>query len=368
MQEIRRNINFLQLYKQKVGNEQRLETLKGILDGGTFLPKTLEYEDIDKAFRNWVESLEIVDQEGRKYPTMSLFSNQRFSEYTQSWKFTDKNKNLLLNFKAITRQNNPEGGEIQSKLWNIPGDRFYTMKKKRVLDDNGSESLLILKMRQPVAIDFIYKVSLFTSKYTDLNDFNTLINKKFAARQAYICPNGHYVPMILENISDSSEYNIDDRQFYAQVFQIKVMGYIITKDDYRMDEVPLKISVNVPQIDDNKADVEIDEPDGETYDGYQKAVLTIDFPISCVKTKFLIDIDFVVREIQTVNVINDSLSISADDEPQENTPPLIFFEGSEIKMSIRPKVTRRVTKVILIGYNPNSTAEHVASDKITANG
>ena len=174
--------------------------------------------------------------------------------------------------------------------------------------------------------------------------------------------------MILESISDSSEYNIDDRQFYAQVFQIKVMGYIITKDDYRMDEVPLKISVNVPQIDDNRADVEIDEPEGETYDGYQKVVLTIDFPISCVKTKFLIDIDFVVREIQTVNVINDSLSISADDEPQENTPPLIFFEGSEIKMSIRPKVTRRVTKVVLIGYNPNSTAEHVASDKITANG
>ena len=127
------------------------------------------------------------------------------------------------------------------------------------------------------------------------------------------------------------------------------------------------IGVNVGRLG-FAADVEIDEPEGETYDGYQKAVLTIDFPISCVKAKFLIDIDFVVREIQTVNVINDSLSISADDEPQENTPPLSFFEGSEIKMSIRPKVTRRVTKVILIGYNPNSTAEHVASDKITANG
>lgn len=364
MQEIRRNINFLQLYKQKVGNEQRLETLKGILDGGTFLPKTLEYEDIDKAFRDWVESLEIIDQEGQKYPTMSLFSNQRFSEYTQSWKFTDKNKNLLLNFKAITRQNNPEGGEIQSKLWNIPGDRFYTMKKKRVLDDNGSESLLVLKMRQPVAIDFIYKVSLFTSKYTDLNDFNTLINKKFAARQAYICPNGHYIPMILESISDSSEYNIDDRQFYAQVFQIKVMGYIITKDDYRMDEVPLKISVNVPQIDDTKADVEIDEPEGETENGYQKAVLTLDFPISCDKTKFLLDIDFVVTDIKFTNIINDSIEITANDNVVNAVVPFVLEDSSEVKVSIRRKISRRKATIVLSGYNPNFVSEETTEDKI----
>ena len=236
----RKNLNFLDLQRHKVGDEQRLETLKGILEGGTFLPKTLTYEDIDKAFQKWVEKLEIISDDGTKYPTMSLFSNQRFSEYSQSWKFVDKNKNLLLNFKTITRDNNPESGKIQGGLWNIPGDRFYVMKKKRVLDDNGSESLLVLKMRQPVAVDFMYKVSIFFFLYTDLNEFNTLINKAFAARQAYICPNGHYIPMTLESINDSSQYNIDDRQFYAQTFQIKAMAYIITADDYRTEEMPIK--------------------------------------------------------------------------------------------------------------------------------
>ena len=67
-----------------------------------------------------------------------------------------------------------------------------------------------------------------------------MINKSFNSRQCYITPNNHYMPMTLESISDESSYNIDDRQFYGQTYQIKVMGYIITEDDYRVEEVPLK--------------------------------------------------------------------------------------------------------------------------------
>lgn len=364
MQNIRKNLNFIQLTKQKVGDERRLETLKGILESGTFLPKTLEYEDIDKAFKKWVESLEIINQEGEKYPTMSLFSNQRFSEYSQSWKYVDKNKNLLLNFKTVTRENNPEGGKIQNGLWNIPGDRFFTMKKKHVLDDNGTESLLVLKMKQPVAIDLMYKVSIFSTRYEDINTFNTLMNKAFAARQVYICPNGHYIPMTLENINDSSEYNIDDRQFYAQTYQIKVMAYIITKDDYRTEEMPLKFSVTLPIGERSKADVEIDEPEGETENGYQKAVLTLDFPISCDKTKFLLDIDFVVTDIKFTNIINDSIEITANDNVVNAVAPFVLEDNSEVKVSIRRKISRRKATIVLSGYNPNFISEETTEDKI----
>lgn len=364
MQNIKRNLNFLHLHKEKVGDERRLETLKGILEGGTFFPKTLTYEDIDKAFKDWIEKLEIIDENGNKYPTMSLFSNQRFSEYSQSWKYLDKNNNLLLNFKTITRNNNPESGKIQSGLWNIPGDRFYTMKKKRVLDDNGSESLLILKMRQPVAVDFIYKVSIFSTRFTDLNDFNTLMNKAFAARQAYICPNGHYIPMTLESINDSSQYNIDDRQFYAQTFEIKAMGYIITKDDYRSEELPLKAEVNIPIMDIIKPDVEIDEPEGESIKDYQKAVLTIDFPVNCNKSKFTIDIDFVVEKIEIFNIKTDKFSISSNDENLGNAAPMILAKDSEVKISIQRKISNSKSVMILTGYNPNSISETPVSDKI----
>ena len=196
--------NYLDIHDQAVGDERRYELMSEILKNGTFLPKTVEYKDIDEDFKRWVEEeLKIVSDNGKEFPTMTLFSNQRFSEYTQSWRFTDKDKNLLLNFKSINRENNPQYGKIQNGYWNIPReDRFYTIKKQIVLDDNGSESFLVLKMHQPMAIDLTYRLSIFTNKYQSINEFNTLVNRMFRARQCYIRPNGHFMPMTLESISD----------------------------------------------------------------------------------------------------------------------------------------------------------------------
>lgn len=82
--------NSIQLKEETVGNVRRYEMLSDILQNGTFLPKTVLYKDIDEAFKKFVENkLHIVSDEGKELPTMTLFSNQRFSEYTQSWKYTD---------------------------------------------------------------------------------------------------------------------------------------------------------------------------------------------------------------------------------------------------------------------------------------
>ena len=117
--------NYLQLTDVIEGNERREEMLSNITKNATLLPETITYKDIDEAFKSWVENeLAITSNNGKEFPTMILYSNQRFSEYTQSWKYTDSNNNLLLNFKTITRENNPQYGKIQNGYWNIPGDRF----------------------------------------------------------------------------------------------------------------------------------------------------------------------------------------------------------------------------------------------------
>ena len=105
-----------------------------------------------------------------------------------------------MNFKTITRENNPQQGQNQGGLWNIPGDRFYTMKREEVLNDNGKISYREYRMKQPKAINLVYKVSLVTNKYELLNDFNEIVNDKFKARQCYIRPNGHYIPMLLDGV------------------------------------------------------------------------------------------------------------------------------------------------------------------------
>lgn len=322
--------NYLDIHDQAVGDERRYELMSEILKNGTFLPKTVEYKDIDEDFKRWVEEeLKIVSDNGKEFPTMTLFSNQRFSEYTQSWRFTDKDKNLLLNFKSINRENNPQYGKIQNGYWNIPGeDRFYTMKKQIVLDDNGSESFLVLKMHQPMAIDLTYRLSIFTNKYQSINEFNTLVNRMFRARQCYIRPNGHFMPMTLESISDESSYQIDDRQFYAQTYNIKVMAYILTKDDYRVEEIPLKRGINIP---DMPSKVNIPQAEIEECENGTDIKLSVFFPLKCNKSiiHFTNDTDFDITNIVTDNILKNYKLYVNGDIVREN---VTLHDGDEIKV------------------------------------
>lgn len=341
--------NYLDIKSHYVGNDRRYELMSEILKNGTFLPKTVTYKDIDEDFKRWVEQeLVITSNDGKEFPTMVLFTNQRFSEYTQSWKNVDGNGNLLLNFKTITRENNPQYGKIQNGFWNVPGDdRFYTMKKQIVLDDNGSESFLVLKMHQPTAIDFNFKLSIFTTNYESLNEFNTIINKKFRARQCYITPNGHNMPMTLDSIGDESSYQIDDRQFYAQNYTIKVMGYIITEDDYRVEEIPLKRGVNILEMPGkvNLPDVEIEECDSDN-----TLKLQIFFPLKCNKSiiHFTNDTDFTIQSIKLDNILNNyKLYVNGDLIDKDST--ITLKENDEIKVCANKHDKNKEANILING-------------------
>ena len=230
--------NRLRLKGSAYGTERRKNIAKEIVKDSTPLPKTLLYKDIDEAFCEWVKKDLFIAFEGEEIPTISLFSNQRFSEYMQSWQNVDDKKNLILNFKAITRENNPKSGTIVGQSKNIPGEHSIVMKTVEAYDKNNRKYYIDYRLKQPMAVDFIYTVSLLTNKYELLNEFNLIINDKFKSINCYIRPNGHFIPMKLNDISDESEYSIDNRQFYSQSYNITVMGYIITEDDYIVEERP----------------------------------------------------------------------------------------------------------------------------------
>lgn len=342
--------NYIDLHEHSTGDTRRVEMLSDVLKSGTFLPNTVEYRDIDEEFIRWVsDELVITSDDGVEFPTMNLFSNQRFSEYTQSWKFTDSNKNLLLNFKTVTRDNNPQYGKIHGGYWNIPGnDRFYLMKRQLVLDDNGTESLLDLKMKQPTAVDLDYKLSVFTTQYHSINDFNTMVNKKFASRQCYIKPNGHFMPMTLESISDESSYSIDDRQFYGQTFTINVMGYLITKDDYRVEELPYKNGITYPVMRTikKKPNVEIEECDDDS----GKVTLTVYYSEKCpsMPAEFTIDANVEVKNIDIKNLRN-GYEISVNGETVEKGGKIRLSDGDSVKIKATKQIKNAEAKMILTG-------------------
>lgn len=277
--------NYLNIHPTPDPIERRMNITKEALHKGTPLPKPVVYEDIDEAFKKWVEEDLMISFEGKRLPTMTLFSNQRFSEYLQSWQFLDENNNVLLNFKTVNRENNPQQGSQYAKNYNIPGDRFYLMSREVATDEAGRKYFIDYKMKQPFNVDLVYRINIVASRLELLNEFNLMVLDKFKSKQVYIAPNGYYMSMVLDSISDESKYSVDDRQFFNQSFSITLRGYIIKEDDMRVEENPL-LSLHFTGDEDKKTRPlvslvpDIDEcPDsGETDDRYYET-LRLDFDI-----------------------------------------------------------------------------------------
>ena len=240
----------LRLRNHAFGTERRRNMSKLILENQTYFPLPVDYEDIDKTFFDWVDKKIEISYNGKKLPTYKLFSNQKISEYSQTWSNLDETGNIIMNFKTITRENNPQHGESQGGNYNVPGNRDYPMFYVPVLQENGEEAYDLYSMKQPLSVNFLYTVSIICNKYEILNKFNETMHYEFNALECYISPNGHPMPMVIENITDESEYNIDDRKYYAQSYQIKLMAYIIRKEDFKVTKVPSRFKIGL--IDSSK--------------------------------------------------------------------------------------------------------------------
>jgi hypothetical protein len=352
--------NLLRLNRVPDPIEERTNLVKEVLRDGKPFPETLQYKDIDIAFKEWVEKDLAVTYEEKELPTMALFSAQRFSEYMETWQNNDDQKNILMNFKVITRENNPQQGTLHDKNMNIPGDRTYLMKRSIMEDENGRRYFLDYRMKQPFCVDIIYTLSVVTNKYELLNIFNTKVNDKFKAIQCYIRPNGHFLPMKLENISDESEYNMDDRQYFSQSYEIRVMAYIITEDDFITEEVPI-LKLRSENLDSkNSAYVEIEEIDpcdDSTPYYYQPLMLTMKFKECERQVKFKINTDFVVDSVEVSNV-RSGVTCTINEyqlhagEYTEDKPS--FKEGEELYVrNINKLIPENEAIITLYGHNPS---------------
>ena len=346
--------------------ERRRNISEEIIRHGDYLPQPLTYEDIDRCFKEWVEEKIKITQDNTLLPTMTLYSGQRFSEYLQTWKYTDENNNVRLNFKTLTRENNPKHGTILNETYNIPGKQFYTLKSIQAIDESGKKYRIDYKMKQPTPVDLVYKVSIFTNKYLTLNTFNEILNTIFNAKHDFICPNGHYMSIVLENISDESEYHVDDRQFFSQSATIKVRGYIINENDFKVEENPIAVITYFEnEIKRKKPKIELIEYDVADNNSTKPIDIEIDFSNHYPykgKTKFTIDENFTLTSISlsdnsNINVenitlfVNDVL-ITKNLTTKINEGNIFFKDGDEITIQItRNKRSEKCGLLILSGHN-----------------
>lgn len=334
------------------GKDRHRSYPKTILQDAPIFPKPLEYEDIDNAMFNFVDEHIPMVIKGKSAPTFTLYSNQRFSEYSQSWEHTDEDGNLLMNFKTISRENNPKPGEHQGGYWNIPGNKRHTLLIRDVLEDNGEEAYEIYSMGQPFAVDLTYRISIITDLFENINTFNQKINDLFKARQCYIRPNGHFLPVTLEEINDNTEYTISERKFYNQTVTVKVMAYIISEDDFKIEKKPKRIKLFMQgDVRRPKPEINIDEFFNDKI-GHTEIELTIDFQAFHTKTNFDIDTDFVVERTELYNIRNYRLSVN--DTPYYTDKGFALKNGDNIKIFINHLDPNEMAQLKFVGYNPNS--------------
>lgn len=349
----KKHIQTVKLKDKEYGLPRRISYAKTILNKETVFPKPLEYEDIDNEFFKFVSDELKMVVKGSAIPTFTLYSNQRFSEYSQSWRHVDDEGNLLMNFKTVNRENNPKPGDNQGGLWNIPGDQRYTLLIRDVLEKNGEESYEIYSMAQPYSVDLTYRISIITDIYENINTFNELINSKFKSRQCYIRPNGHFIPMILEEINDNTEYTVSERKFYNQTVIIKAMSYIIKEEDFKVEKKPKRIKLFMEgDIKRPKPEINIDEYFNDKIE-FKSIELTIDLKEFHNKVEFTIDTDFIIEKMELYNLRN--IRLSVNDMPYYINKGFRLNNNDNVKIIVNHIDPSIDSQIKFIGYNPNKT-------------
>lgn len=215
------------------GVERRKELREDIAKNGTFLPKGVHYEDIDRDFVKFINNDLKIVIDGKEVPVIFL-TIQRWSEFSRTWEHSDEFKNIKIPFITIVRQPDVQVGTEHNGYWNIPGRPSYTYMKVPTFD-GVREGVDLYKIPQPTAVDITYEVRIFCNRMRDLNVMNEKVVQTFKSRQHYIFPNKHPMPVVLENISDESPIDdFENRRFYIQPFEMKVQGYILDENDFEV--------------------------------------------------------------------------------------------------------------------------------------
>ena len=224
----------LPLIPTKEGRERRIELTEDVTNGGTYLPKGVLHADMDKGVLEFVKDKLKLVVDGNVVPTVDkIITTQSWSQFTQTWKFQDLDKNVSLPFIITVRQPEVKYGKFQGGVANIP-DRLRFNYYSVPTWNGERKGVDVYKIPQPVPVDITYNVKIFCNRMRELNEFNKLLMQTFTSKQAYVQIKGHYMPMKLEDPTDESVKEIEKRKYYIQTYKITLMGFLLDEEEFQV--------------------------------------------------------------------------------------------------------------------------------------
>lgn len=234
--------NNINVYRQvgtepssKEGLERRQELLDRITKSDTYLPDEILHDDLDMGMLEFVKSNLKVISDGVQIPIIpKILTVQRWGEITNNWTFADEDGNMKVPFIGVIRKPDVQPGTNPNIQRTIPDRRqiYYATVKTWNGNMAGAD---VYKMPQPVAIDIGFEVIIVCQKFRDLNKFNKSVLQKFSSRQSYTTVKGHYIPIILDRISDNSPIDsLENRRFYLQSYEFTMLGFLIDAEEFEI--------------------------------------------------------------------------------------------------------------------------------------
>lgn len=213
------------------GNRQEL--LDRITNNDVYLPDGILHDDLDGGMLDFVKENFVVNTDDKPIPVVNkILTIQRWAEFSSNWEFTDSDDNIELPFIVLIRKPDPQPGSNPVTFRTIPDRRVFhyqTVKKM----DNGQIGADVYGIPQPIAVDISFDVTIVCNKFRELNKLNALVLQKFSSRQAYTNVKGHYIPILLEGIADSSPIEtIENRRYYVQTYSFTMLGLLVDPEEF----------------------------------------------------------------------------------------------------------------------------------------
>ena len=238
----------LPLTESKVGLARREELLEKINKDGTYLPKSILHADLDGGFLDFVkEELKLI-VDGKLIPTIDIIiTTQNWSQFVETWEIQNIDKNVEPPFVTVVRKPEVKFGTNPSTLYNIPNRRLFFYAQVPTWDGQRM-GMDVYKIPQPVPVDISFEVKVICNRMRELNQFNKIILEKFASRQAYQVIKGHYIPIVMGDISDESVLDLNKRKYYIQSYSFTMLGFLIDENEFEVSPAVSRV-LQVTEVD-----------------------------------------------------------------------------------------------------------------------
>ena len=235
------------------GKVRQQELIDMTNDKSTFLPKSILLRDLDGGMMDFVSKshLKVNTHNGQEIPVFFL-TKERWAEFSMTWKYADKDGNIVMPFITLRRSDAPKPGTNQNIKYRIAQNKKFDYVKIPTFD-NGVHGVDIYKIPQPVPVDLTFETRIFTHFQKDLNSLNEIVQKQFASGEAYTNIKGYFIPIKLDGVTDESTMNdYEGKRFYSQTFTFIIQGFLQDEKDFEVEKGVRRAVLNLKENTKNE--------------------------------------------------------------------------------------------------------------------